>query len=363
MKKIVFLIGSLGNGGAERVISVLANAFVKKCEVSIVALFEDRIEYKLDENIEYKFIMEDENSTGLVRNINRIHKLRKFLVNKNPDCVISFLWAVNITAILSCLYTKQKLILSERNDPRHEPTTQLMRAIRNILFETRRENYFVFQTEYAKRCFSLRIQKRGTVIFNPVKEALPERYVGTRKKKIVCVARLVEEKNISMLISAFGRISISYPEYKLYLYGRGELESCLKKQVDSLKITENVIFKGFSNNVHDEIRDASLFVLPSNFEGISNAMIEAMAMGLPVICTDCPAFGAREFIKNDVNGYLIKPNDENELYMRMLSIIEKPELQERFSQKAYEIRSSLCAEVICEQWEEFIRRNILYDKN
>lgn len=363
MKKVVFVIGALGNGGAERVISVLANTFIKKYEVNIVTIFEDKVEYELDENIKYIFLMKDETSKGLLRNIKRIHKLRVFLTHENPDCVISFLWAENIITILSCLFIKQKLILCERNDPMHEPTNRRMRIIRNFLFGARKDNYFVFQTEYAKKCFSQRIRQKGTIIFNPVKDDLPERYSGIRKKKIVCVARLVEEKNIAMLIRAFGRIINIYPEYKLYLYGRGELENNLKIEVKNLNIKDKVIFKGFSNNVHDEIKDATMFILPSNFEGISNAMIEAMAMGIPTICTDCPAFGAREFIKNGINGYLIAPKNEDELYKKILNIIENPKVQEKFSRNSYEIRDQLNAEVICTQWENFIRRNILYDKN
>ena len=302
-------------------------------------------------------------SIGLLRNIKRIYKFRALLLNENPDCVISFLWAENIITILSCLFTKQNLILCERNDPMHEPTNRHMRIIRNILFRIRKENYFVFQTEYAKKCFSQKIQEKGTIIFNPLKADLPERYSGIRKKKIVCVARLVEEKNITMLIRTFSRITNLYPEYKLYLYGRGELEDDLKKEVKNLKIKDKVIFKGFSNSVHNEIKDATMFILPSNFEGISNAMIEAMSIGIPTICTDCPAFGAREFIKNGINGYLIAPKNEDELYKKILNIIENPKLQEKFSRNSYEIRDKLNAEVICTQWENFIRRNILYDKN
>lgn len=358
MKKIVFVIGSLGNGGAERVISVLANTFVKKFEVTIVTLFEDKVEYELHENIKYTFLMKDETSTGVLRNIRRMHKLRVLLSNERPDCIISFLWAENIITILSCLCTKQKLILCERNDPMHEPVNQRMRTIRHILFRIRKDNYFVFQTEYAKKCFSKKIQEKSAIIFNPLKSDLPERYLGTRKKKIVCVARLVKEKNIAMLIRVFYRISNSYPEYQLYLYGRGKLENCLKKEVNDLSINKKVIFKGFSNNVHEEIKDAVMFILPSNYEGISNSMLEAMAIGIPTICTDCPAFGAREFIKNGVNGYLIARENEDELYKRMLEIIENTKLQEKFSENSYKIRYKLNPEVICAQWENFIRSQL-----
>ena len=362
MKKIVFLIGSLHNGGAERVISVLANEFVKKYEVHILTIMEDKVDYDLDSNINYKYIMkDDEGKKGIIRNYIRIKKIRDFVKKTNPDVVISFLWATNIIAILSCLFLPQCLILSERNDPKHEPGSGILRLIRNCLFRIRKKNYFVFQTEYAQSCFSNYIKRKSKIIFNPIKDNLPEKYTDVRKNKIVCVARLVSEKNISMLLKAFKKVYEKYPDYLLFLYGRGPLEKQLKEESLNLGIRDNVIFKGFSKNVHSEIIDAKLFVLPSNFEGISNAMIEALALGIPTICTDCPAYGAREFITDGENGYLIDVNDEKALEDKMLSVITNVSLQNKFSQNATKIRNNLNSNQICKQWECFIREIIIKD--
>ncbi len=355
MKKIIFMIGSLQNGGAERVISVLANKFIEKYEVHVVTIMENKIDYDLNDGIKYTYIMEnDDDKHGINRNFVRIKNIRKYIKTVKPDVVVSFLWATNIVAIISCLFLKQRLILSERNDPKHEPVNSLARTIRNVLFSVRTNNYFVFQTSYAKQCFNKSIQKKSQIIFNPIKENIPERYEARRAKKIVCVARLVEEKNIEMLLRAFKKVIEKHPDYLLYLYGRGPLKEKLEEEAIRLKIEKNVIFKGFSKNVHEEIKDATMFVLPSNYEGISNAMLEAMALGIPTICTDCPAYGAREFIKDGENGYLVNVNDEKMLEERMLSIIENDAIQNKFSKEACKIVERINCDVICNQWEAFI---------
>lgn len=178
------------------------------------------------------------------------------------------------------------------------------------------------------------------------------------KKKIVCVARFVSEKNIDMLLRAFKKISYKEPDFELHLYGRGPLEQELKAETKKLGIEKKVIFKGFSKNIHDEIRNATVFVLPSNYEGISNAMLEALAIGIPSICTDCPAYGTREFIQDGYNGYLINVGDEESLYEKCMCLIENKDIRDRFSLSSVKINELLNVTKICNQWEEFINRII-----
>lgn len=359
MKKIVFVIGSLENGGAERVVSVLTNFLAKKNEVHIVTTMEDKIDYEINDKVTYKYIMDDyENEQGIKKNFFRIFALRNYFNTIKPDVIISFLWATNIVSILACMFTKHNLILSERNDPNHEPTSTKWRMIRNCLFRLRKRNYFVFQTQYAQSCFSSRIRKKSQVIFNPIKNNLPKVCKEEREKKIVCVARFVSEKNIDMLLRAFKKISYKEPDFELHLYGRGPLEQELKAETKKLGIEKKVIFKGFSKNIHDEIRNATVFVLPSNYEGISNAMLEALAIGIPSICTDCPAYGTREFIQDGYNGYLINVGDEESLYEKCMCLIENKDIRDRFSLSSVKINELLNVTKICNQWEEFINRII-----
>ena len=354
MKKIVFVIESLAGGGAERVVSILANDLARSgYDISILMIFEDVVKYHIDSKVNLKGI-ELEKPHGLRRNIERLQKIRNEINKIKPDVVISFLSLVNIATISSLLLTKYPIILSERNDPKHEPASGKERLLRNLLYSLREKNYFVFQTEYAKKCFPKRIQRKITIIYNPLRTDLHDPYVGLRKNTIVCVARLQPDKNISLLLHAFARFHKKIPSYFLEIYGEGPLLDQLKKECKELEINHFVIFKGFVNNVDEMIVDSSMFVLPSNYEGISNAMIEAMAIGIPTISTDSPAYGARSFIKNGENGFLIGVNNEEELYNRMVDIAENLDLTNKFSCNAAKIRETLDEKIIKDQWIDFI---------
>lgn len=360
MKKIFFVIGTMSNGGAERVVSILSNYFSKDYKVYVIALFDPQIDYILEKNVQYVFLLKDDKSLGLLRNINRIKKLRYLVKELKPECVISFLSIINMIAIVACLFTKTKLILSERNDPRHEPSTRILRFFRNILYLFRKNNYFVFQTQYAMNCFGKKIQAKSVVIFNPIQSGLPKHREDVIRK-IVCVSRLTSDKNIPMLINAFSNVVKQHNEYVLEIYGRGELIDVLKNKVKKMDLNEKIFFRGFSANVHEKICNADLFVLPSNFEGISNAMLEAMAMGIPTICTDCPAYGAREFIQNGKNGFLINVGDEKDLTAKILTVIENSQLAKEISSNSVKIKTILNEKEICRQWMRFLDEKVFHE--
>lgn len=352
-KKIIYTIGQMGNGGAERVISLLANANSKENEVTIIALFSDRIDYKLDKNISFIFIDVNKIKNPIHRFFKRILLIRKTIKKVSPDIIISFLSIINIYILLSMIFTKYKIILCERNDPNHEPKGDFKKKLRNFLYNARKNNYFVFQTHYAQKYFGKNVQKKSTIIYNPVKRNLP--VVEKKANIITCVARLTEDKNIPLLINAFSKICFEY-DCQLQIFGRGNLHNDLVNMVNALGIENKVSFKGFKSNVHEYMKYSKVFVLPSNYEGMSNALIEAMAMGIPSISTDSPAYGAREIMHNNVNGYLIECNNEEQLINCMISLLKDNEKWNMISKNAYKIRYTLDEDKIVAQWNIFIKR-------
>ncbi len=145
-----------------------------------------------------------------------------------------------------------------------------------------------------------------------------------------------------------------YPEYKLRIFGEGE---CWQELIDHSKekdLTGSVIFEGFDSNLHERIRSSKMFVSTSDFEGLSNSMLEAMAIGLPTICTDCDGGGARMMIQDHENGLLVPKGDVNAVYHAMKEIIENPDLAKKLSEEAYKIREELSAEKIVKKWMEVI---------
>ncbi len=361
--KIAFITRSLTGGGAERVVSVLANSFVKEStvdQVFVISLIEDKVTYPIDDRIIYLANKSPE-SNKVRRVIQRYRFLRSTIRKIDPDVIISFCTQINIYSILAMHGMKGKLIISERNDPNNDPEQSYVRKLRDLIYG-RSHASAVFQTPDAAEYFRNIIRGSSVIIMNPIKEGLPGRYIGTREHRIVSVARLTHVKNHQMLIKAFATISNKYPDYILEIYGEGPEKEPLTTLIRELGIEEKVFLRGFCADVHEKIVKASCFVLPSNYEGISNSMIEALGLGLPTICTDCPIGGARMTISNGVNGILIPVGDQHALEDSLVSILSDKIFAEKLSNEAVKINDRLSSELISNQWKEFIITVIASEK-
>lgn len=350
----MFVIGVLSNGGAERVISVLAKELSDKgYEVSIVTIYGDKNDYMHDQRVRI-YPISHKFRNRFVRSLEIIREIRKFIKKQNIDVVISFVAIVNIYTILSCVLSKTKLIVSERNDPYQNPENKYIRRLRDFLY--RFSDGFVFQTDDAKKYFPLSIQEKGVVIPNPIISDLPYWNENNENKTIITACRLTRQKNLPMLIQAFSKFKVNFPEYKLKIFGVGELRDELLSLIEQLGLKDEVLLPGFSNNIHSEMANSSLFVISSNYEGISNAMLEALAIGVPVISTDSPIGGAKMFIKSGENGMLIRVGDTDGLVKAMNKVISDKEFAIRLSYKAREIRNKLSQEKIANKWIEYIEK-------
>ena len=189
---------------------------------------------------------------------------------------------------------------------------------------------------------------------------MPEPFFGERKKYIVNFCRINPQKNIPLLLSAFDKFSESFPEYELHIYGDASSESDIEyynKSVEiknSLSCADNIHFFSARKDIHNVIRDYAMFVSSSDFEGMSNSMLEAMAIGLPCVCTDCPAGGARAVINDGENGLLVPVNDAKALGDAMIKVVSEQGLAEKLSLNARLIRNSQSLEKIVDKWMEII---------
>ena len=145
-------------------------------------------------------------------------------------------------------------------------------------------------------------------------------------------------KNHELLFNAFADFSKQFPEYELHIYGQGELEQKLKEHAKDLKISDKITWHGFRKDVTEEIKDAGMFISTSNYEGISNSMLEALAMGIPSICTDCPIGGARSYIEHGKNGLLIPVRDKDALTKAMIQIASDDSFADKLSENAAKLR-------------------------
>jgi glycosyltransferase involved in cell wall biosynthesis len=246
---------------------------------------------------------------------------------------------------------KNKIIFSERDNPA---------SVKDVSSENQRNRAYlmadacVFQTEDARDYFSDEIKAKGRVIPNPIKEGLPGPYTGERRKVIVNFCRLTSKKNLPLLIDAFAMLADVHPDYMLHIYGKGDLQDELLAYIAEKKMGQRIFILDHRSDIHETINDCSMFVSSSDYEGLSNSMIEAMAMGMPVVCTDCPAGGAKMFIKPYHNGILTPVGDANALHEAMSYMIDNPEEAARMGLNASEIKDELSVDRIAGKWVELI---------
>lgn len=347
---IVFISNFLGNGGAARVITVLAEELAERgYEVSVLSFPFHEAEYKLKAGVKHIVL----GNTRHLSVMQRIQLIRKELKRHTAATVISFEYFVNMQTILAAMGLKKKVIVSERNDPATAGGTFPKSVIRNVLYMFCHR--LVCQTPDAKAYFPRGIQRKATVIANPVKADLPEPLQGERSHYIVNFCRLAEQKNLKLLIDAFAEFHQSHPDYKLRIYGNGPERDALIEYASACNLASEVQIYNAIENVHEEILDAAMFVSSSDYEGLSNSMLEAMAIGLPVICTDCPCGGARMIIDDGTNGMLVPVNNKAAMAEAMIRVADDKEFANYLSRNAAHIREALSVSNITSEWESVIK--------
>ena len=352
--KVIFVISAMNGGGAERVLATLANRYVQQGdEVTILMVAGDESAYPLDEKVNILSIGQPSHGNPLVQ-LKRLWEMRKYFKQHRDRVLISFGTEINLFTIISSLGLKNKVIVSERNDPNQCSYSK----IRDLIYGFCKG--FVFQTEDAKKCFSDKIQKNSVVIPNPIRKQLPDLFLKgepesrQREKKIAAVGRLESQKNHALLLKAFAGFHKAYPEWELHIFGKGKLEQVLKQQAQELDIENQVVFEGFRSDILENIRAYGMYVLSSDYEGISNSLMEAMALGLPCISTDCPIGGSALCIKDGENGLLVPVGDAVALQKAMEQVAGDERLAEKLGKNGIAVRDTFAEEVIAEMWREYI---------
>lgn len=360
--KVMFCTSSMGKGGAERVISILSNDFVKNNKVSILINTDKNIAYELDKKINIITLDKKYYKNNLIRNIYRISQTKKILKKEKPDIIVSFLPMPSFRILIANKKTKIPVIISDRNDPKQEYKSKLSNRLMNWLYP--KASGFVFQTNEQKEYFKNDIQQRSIIIFNPINDSFLETKdisIEEKENVIINVGRLVPQKNQRMLINAFAKVSKKHPQYKLKIFGDGPLKEELQEQINKLNINNKVFLCGIADNIKEELEKAKIFVLSSDYEGMPNALIEAMAVGCAVISTDCPCGGPKELIKSKENGILISLKNEEELVKNIDDLIANEEDIKVMGKNAKKIKDMLNTDSILNQWKNYIKE--IYRKN
>lgn len=355
-RRIAFYCSSLTKGGAERVFVNLAEYFNQKgYRVYLVTQYQREHEYEISEGIQRiisDITPEEETKNRLGNFLARYRKLRKIFRMIRPDIVFSCNGKNNFMSQTANWGLHNKVVVSVVADPTQEYPTRSMRFLARHLFA--HVDGIVFQTKQAMDFFPKAIQKKGVILPNSLNPLfIKPRFEGVRQKEIVAVGRLDDNKNHAMLIRAFAAICEAFPEYCINIYGEGECRNKLEKLIVERNLEQRVFLRGRADHIQDLIYKSTIFVMTSDSEGMPNALLEAMSLGLCVISTDCPCGGPGELIKNGRNGYLIPVRDEEALKKQLTYCLSHPEECESMGRCAAQIQEHMSPERVNKQWEAY----------
>ena len=352
MSKLIVSIATMGSGGAERVLSVLSTPLTDYFEEIQYVLWDGGDPfYLVDPKVKIVSLPELSGKKGRRKQMGTFRRLIK---HERPDLVLSFLTPYNMLVLLSTLGIKQKIVVAERTDP-----TRLLSGGRAGLWARdliyRRACGILTQTEYAKSIYDSKFAGKTKVIFNPV--TMTNEQVGMalraeKEKVFVTAGRLETVKDQATMVEAFAKFYKTHSDHRLMIYGDGPMKETLQKKVEDLGVQKAVMLAGRTNELWDKIKVAEAFLLTSEYEGMSNALIEAMCMGLPVISTKVS--GAIDLIEDGVNGYLIDVKDIEALTGRMVRLADDALLRERMGKEATKVYELLRQDKICKEWIDYI---------
>ena len=352
--RLMLITGTLAGGGAERQLSEMANYwFGRGVEVMLATWSGPDIKdfYPLNAGITRLWIDVDAPRraplAGLILSIRRIHKLRRIIRALRPDAIVSFIDIPNVYTILATRGLGIRVVVAERTHPAVNRTiSRSWRALRRFCYS--QACVVVAQTRDAGRWLERNCHARVKVIPNFLRD-LPH-IQCERELMIIAVGRLSIEKGYDLLLGAFSKIATKFPHWRICIIGDGTERGALVRLCDELNIADRVEFVGEVRQVETWMARAGLLVHPSRREGFPNVVLEAMGMGLAVICTNCRA-GPSELIEDDINGRLVPVDDTGALGRVMSELMASPELRERLGREARKVRARYNQDVIMDQWQ------------
>ena len=339
-------------GGAEKSIINMANWLSRQgYDVTLASVEGEEKAFFIENSVDFKGYF--------VRKTNKILTHFQIFINTQkaireslPDVVICFWIHPMFYMLLNPFFRNITKMYSERKDPKLE-YGYVAKILRNCILNS--VEGIVFQTKSAQNYFRKKIINKSTVIHNPVYIKREEYPICKMDNRLVAVGRLNPQKNFSLLIDAFKELHKDFPELTLEIYGEGPLKTDLQNRINYYGLDKSVKLMGAHRDVLNRIYRARMFVLPSIYEGMPNALMEAMCLGIPVLSSDCPCGGPKELIKDGQNGYLFILNDKTDMLNKMKEILKRDNI-DSLRNAEQEICDTHSEDIIFKRWVNYIEK-------
>ncbi|MEO8494986.1 MAG: glycosyltransferase family 4 protein [Planctomycetota bacterium] len=359
VRQLTLVIHSLHGGGAERTLVTMANHWAANGDrVTFITLAApERYDYELAASVVRVCLdgMQDSTTTlrAVINNFRRLVRLRRAIRDAKGDAVISFTDKMNVLTLLACVGLRKRVVICERVDPRRH-------AIGRSWSFLRRRTYawcdtLVVQTEGVRDFVSGFVPKRKIrVIANAVaNSAIAQPDGGHREQWIVAMGRLESQKGFDLLLEAFSQIVERHPGWRLKIFGDGSQRELLADQIRELGLEQSVELCGWVESPDRWINQSELFVLSSRYEGFPNALLEAMAAGVPAVSFDCES-GPSEIIRHEVDGLLVPDGDVEGLAQAIDRVLSNPQERAAFGQRARDVTTRFSREQYFQQWDAIL---------
>ncbi|MDR0407018.1 MAG: glycosyltransferase family 4 protein [Holosporales bacterium] len=364
--RLAFVISSLEFGGAERDLSKQANFWAaEETEVCIFVFTtaQKPPAYPLDPRVQVYFLKDHFRHIPVVKLGDVLRRLfctialRRALKKFKPNVIVSYVDIVNITTLIVSKGLGIPVIVSERIDPAYHRLGFFHPLWDFIRLHTHRwASHVIVQTQDALRYFPKHFQERLMVIPNSVAKPSCAVIINPTIQHIVTIGRLCFQKDQETLLQAFSLIQKNHPTLQLTIYGEGPYRAHLEHMIHEKGLQNHVFLPGMVANVQEVLLQVDLFVFPSRYEGFPNALCEAMAVGLPIIASNCS--GNTTVVQDGVDGLLFPIGDVQTLTQKMEFLIENFDERQRLSQNARYLPERFSENLNHRLWKKAITRAI-----
>jgi len=349
MKKVMIAVTTLSGGGAERVVSVWANQLAAAgYDTALLVYGRVENEYRISENVRVKTVAATYKEYKSLGHFKRLNRMRDILKEEKPDVLISFLPRMQIWMMMASFGIKLRRVETVRVSPWEiYKNNRIEHFLWMLCYH--RADATIFQTAEQGEYFSKTIRERGVVIPNPIASQYcenPKQNYSDSAVRFVAAGRIAEQKNYPVMIEAFGIAHRERPDLRLSIYGTGDKTymDAIQQRIDERGLSSVITMHGRTNDTLSVLQQSDAFLMTSDFEGMPNALVEAMAVGLPCISTNCRT-GPRDLIDHGENGFLVSTGDAEAIAEAVLCAASMDsEHAEQMGRKAREKVLVLCSE-------------------